>query len=330
VSAVTSCRTPRATPTRFRGVQRSACALQNSVAMLDESCISRRLALLLLVNQVGCDASDGGSDATGAGGGATSASSGGGGGQALLDNHEPQRWGSFVVGRGEIADQPADAFLTAHFDADPPPEGPSSWTCDQWTHGDCVAAVCTSTAEASGAPKRRFASAGRLQLGGSLLPLIADPGDDQRYNAGTTGELYAPGASLVFTASGDVVPAFSATVAAPPAFELSAAALADLDVLDRDRDLVVDWQPGPGTARVHLGVDTGRPDDDVTEQIQCDVPFSSGRLVVAAEALAVLEPGLELHLTVAARSSTEVIAGDWRVDVAISDFRIIHWPAVLP
>lgn len=178
---------------------------------------------------------------------------------------------------------------------------PSVAACQSETDGDCVAYVCGPTPPPvdSGAPTDagvRVTQAGVVTLSGARIPAGTklSPGADGKYPPLSLAGLdaWSGGESLVVSAAGGEVPAFSGNVIAPaPSVTLSAPAVSPtvkVDV-DRSKPLSVSWTgAGAGTLTVST---TGTMTGGGSASVTCRFDASKGAGQMPAKLLSKLPAG---------------------------------------
>ncbi|AKF05500.1 hypothetical protein [Sandaracinus amylolyticus] len=169
--------------------------------------------------------------------------------------------------------------------------------------GDCIALTCPGGSETA----THDAGALSASIDGVELLVAGEPGASGIYSALGTGAAFEAGDVVRFAATGADVPAFSADVIAP-----SAPAITLPTTISRDAPLTLTW--GATTAesvQVGLvGAGTG---------VRCIVPAARGSVTVDPALLASEALGSNTLLNVTAFTTTEVVAGDYALDVSVSD-----------
>jgi hypothetical protein len=174
--------------------------------------------------------------------------------------------------------------------------------------GSCRSYVC------DGATAPTLTSAGELRVmlgGGELRTLIYDS-SLQSYYWSAERTVFAAGDVLTVQATGADVPAFDATVTAPPPLSTSLPTFAT-----RAADLTVSWTPPSNAQRIALTIFpsvTGEP------SIMCQTNASAGTIRVPAALLSDLSPGT-VSVGLGATNRAERAAGQYAVVMNATDTR---------
>lgn len=315
-------------------------------------CLRAAMSLAVLSSLAGCAGETGtGGDEPGgasaepqetgpAGAGGGGDGSGGAGGEAPA---EPTRTGYVLVARMSHleTDDPGSALAGLLAELESEPRRPSSVvaTCEEVVMGACTYRRCEVVVPgASTSTPPTYSSAGTLSVGGDAEPLTASPGEDSTYKADWSPDLlgidqpWPSGGTVTVDASGDEVPAFTASVRAPTRYLLDASTY-PFGTVDRTEDLVLQWTAlGDGDSTVFLDIES-RAGDGVGARIECEVPVVDEQLVVPRELLARLPPAARDHedgpiVWIGSYERTWVTAGDWNVSVAVSDYPVPLFVAI--
>jgi len=137
--------------------------------------------------------------------------------------------------------------------------------CDPFCDGTLCTApnVCT--------PFPALLSAGTLTLSSPGTRAVVLEPDVTGYGASFESQVFADGAPITFTAAGDEVPTFTATLTAPPTMVANG-----LDGLSLKSPLVFDWE-APATpldtrVLIRLQADRGQHGRALSAILECDVP----------------------------------------------------------
>ena len=178
-------------------------------------------------------------------------------------------------------------------------------TGDQ-TVGACTVSTCTSTMQPTAV------SAGVVTLSGAAQPIMLTPGTDKTYTAFMSmSPLFAGGESVVVSAAGADVPAFSKSITMPGKATItspSKPAAGTFLAVSRSADFSVTWTGGgSGSLQIFVSGTSGR--------VTCRFPAGSDSAAVPAAALAMLPAG-NGSFAMAAIADGEQDAGDYAVDVS--------------
>jgi hypothetical protein len=222
------------------------------------------------------------------------------------DGTDPRKTGAIeiddsFVGRGPR--QWLDGSVAATFRrvAKGPPGG-----CSKTSYGACYQSRCTGSMET------KTASAGTIFIEGLTLPVTLEDAGDEAYEAFFEHKrLFSGGESVTIVSSGDEVPAFRASMPAPPQPTLVRPSISDSDAIvnaSKSTDLELAWTGGgAGLVRVSFQSSAGVFD--------CDFDARDGLAVVPRDALSRM--GRTALMSVTALGTTFVAAGDWGISLTL-------------
>jgi len=187
-------------------------------------------------------------------------------------------------------------------------------------HVATVDACIVRTCEAGGSSSPLEAGALSVRADGAPVATIVPDSLGRYANPAGKAPIWAPGARVDFSAAGGAVPAFQATLTAPPTLEVLEPA-GEAMSLDRAAGMKVRWTPGlPGTVRVAIR-QSGVPGRTALEgggSIDCFYDRASGAALVPPQALAGLAPSAETHAMVYAADTSRVRAGEHDILVLVN------------
>jgi hypothetical protein len=229
----------------------------------------------------------------------------------------------------------------ATFSTDTPPR--LSIGAAFWGEGSGGAGVRCSTRQAGACSVRacepgdakKALDSGTIAVLADDAPLVALSPDPLGKYANPAGKAkpWAPGARIHFLASGGDVPAFEATLPAPPALDViePQATIARLTV-DRAAGVRARWLAGDaGTVRLAVRQERA-PQRTALEggvAVDCFYPRSAGAATVPPEALTDLDPSASAQVMVFATETTRVRAGDHDVLLLVNTGGVFVQAAVL-
>lgn len=192
--------------------------------------------------------------------------------------------------------------------------------------GACQFFMCTDVL-----PPSASYSAGVLTIAGATIPISLVPDASNTYSSlQTEGDLFVGGESLMLSAPGDQVPAFTAMVTAPvrPTITSPAAPTTQPLVITRSAGLTVTWGDGStgggSTGWVHAVV-AGGP--NASTEVECRFDAAAGTGTIPAELLMMVPTGDPGWYRFEGLAVDEVDAGDWAV--AFSAVYQAVWPSGL-
>lgn len=280
--------------------------------------------LLLLVNACGDDdsggsrpsggAGTGGSSGTGgaagssgSGGSAGSAgSAGGGAGGAGGSAGQTGKHGTIGVSTNAAMGSALAGYSTFASFLEMGPSG-----CDLTTHGDCAVARCDFT---DPPPTTTFASAGDITVTGGIEPVTMKPSVDKTYDyASGTQQLFQGGEQLQFSAAGDDIPAFTATITAPPTLELQQPSSTPVS-LQKTGDFVAAWTPvSDAVVEIEFSL---QPSATEIVNVRCSFDASAGTGTIPASIVSELPSGTSGDMNIALVRSPSVAPGaEWIIAV---------------
>lgn len=204
-------------------------------------------------------------------------------------------------------------------------DGGQSGPCSVMPVGGCRLRSCPRDTDMGGiarGPLRTNVGAGMVTLTGpaGMMPLAA--GSDGSYSLSLgTDKPWSGGESFTISATGDVVPAFTATLLAPSRPRMLTPARPAMNgpnpTATRSAGLPITWSAAsPGTMTITIATDTATSFLDLL----CDTATSSGSYTVAPEALAALPAdGTDTTLTANVSNSSTTMAGDWPITFTIEN-----------
>jgi hypothetical protein len=203
--------------------------------------------------------------------------------------------GNAFVGQG--AREGVNGSVDARFHASGP--------CAKTWYETCYVSSCPGDEPANGA------SAGTISIGGLAVPIRLERQDGARYQAIHGRQLFSGGEVITVSSSGAEVPAFHATLEAPPQPTLTHPPISDSHAIvngSKSADWSLAWTGGgAGIVRVSL--------QSRSTSVTCDFKASDGEARVPRAALARMD-----HTALVAVSAIEtatVSAGDWSVAVVV-------------
>ncbi len=196
--------------------------------------------------------------------------------------------------------------------------GPASANpCVITTSSNCTTTVCTSDGGLSETVVT-LSSAGTLSIAGTLVDggISLMPRTNGTYYDQLNTQLWAGGETLTLSATGAVVPAFSAqTVVAPLDIVVTAPSCAtnNCGTLSRSTPLTVSWTGG-GSSTVDVDLTVNDSVNLRVGKILCTFPASAGTGVIPTGVLATVPAG-QGFLTIKPTGSTSFAAGAWMVSI---------------
>ena len=189
-------------------------------------------------------------------------------------------------------------------------------SCHFSSSGLCQINDCTAMPGSASYDYGPLAGAGTITATVGAQSLVMPRNSAGSYQTSVEGFFWNDGdpVSVSASGSGDGVPAFTATVMAPPEFVIRAPVVGDsykVELPNRSA-IPIEWDPGAGDVEVELVA--GSPLDHSVTAI-CKGSFSSGSLTLPAEAIAALPAG-DADVLVIRSSVVKVAAGDWQVAVS--------------
>jgi hypothetical protein len=180
--------------------------------------------------------------------------------------------------------------------------------------GPCTITVYTTPQVYAG---RAFPSAGTITISGldepvSMAPTGSGPGLYAPI-ASHTNSLFSAGESVTISATGAVVPAFTANLVAPSLIDLQSPAVTNDTglTLDRSADLTVVWSGGGfGTVAVDFV-------DSAHTSVGCTFPSSDGTGTIPKAALAALVPEGVGALQIDVQSTQTLMIDGWTILVYV-------------
>ena len=163
--------------------------------------------------------------------------------------------------------------------------------------------------------------AGTVTVTGAAVLISMTPSTEGLYGGfDASQEMFAGGTTLSVTATGDEVPAFTASLQAPGKAMITSPARPPNDTLtiDRRSGLPVSWTGGSGA----MGV-TVVGDGDLSRSVLCSFDASAGNGTVPAELLTMLPAG-QGSVGFVTQSETRVSDGDW--DISFRGSYNAVWP----
>ena len=200
---------------------------------------------------------------------------------------------------------------------------PGGRVCSTTTSGPCVLTDCTASGADAGASDGLSDPAGSIRIEGGALPAgygtsYQDDGTYAYEETPVTGAPWNVGDPITFTASGEWVPTFTATVPAPATSATVSTVDAGTDAgaapVDRTQPYVVHWTGAAG-GKVDLVVNSGGTTLH-TVSAACTFDAAAGMGAVPAAVLAKMVAGPAETLLYPA-SDTTVIAGQYTVSVSV-------------
>jgi hypothetical protein len=182
------------------------------------------------------------------------------------------------------------------------------------TMDECSVQQCNFT----GTPPQ--VSAGAITITGAMQPITLAPMANNVYPTFTVmAALFRGGESLTVAAAGAEVPAFSHSLVVPAKATItSPVEPSTFLTVDRSRDFAVAWTGGGG-GQLQVALDG----PGASQRLVCRFEASAGSGTIPASALALVPAG-QGGFSMAATEITEVIAGDWAVEV-VGIFNAV-WP----
>lgn len=232
-----------------------------------------------------------------------------------LDASGPTRSGFVELLRERDDVRPGGVTLSAYFDSVSPA------ISDRWLfasgcvvidrEGPCRAITCNGTpsSESAGNITGRWRD---RTIDTYLLPEVAELAGAVIDEYIGTGPLDVEAGELIgVTATGDVVPAFTATVTEPDPVEATLPTR-----VSRSTDLVVTWTPS-AAAEMDVFL-TPMPIDSPI--VVCTVPASAGAVTLPGRLVAgTSDRSTTAWLTLQSIETTTVVAGDYQIDVYAAD-----------
>lgn len=163
---------------------------------------------------------------------------------------------------------------------------------------DCAAAAPDATDDA-----------GELRASGGATSVSATVnGELGQYSRTGEGAVFEPGDVVTFEGTGGAVPAFTADVIAP-----DAPAVTFPSALARTAPLTITWSATTAETMQVTILPTSRG-----PVVRCVVPASAGTLTVDPSLLDGYETGTSVTLSTSALRTTEVVVGDYALDVSVA------------
>ena len=251
---------------------------------------------LALVWLIGCGGSSGGGG-----------DGGGGGGDGLMPDTgvTPTRFGSVFVQSYLAQTQGGSAIATFQTESGP---------CTRQMTGACEIDDCTSTTPT-------LVSAGTVAISGTQPAISMPIQPDKTYHQVTsTTPFFAGGESLMFSAAGADVPAFSKTLTAPGKATITAPAKPGTVLgVNRGQDFVVTWTGG-GAGEVQVAL---LPGGSNTVSVYCRFPAAAGTGTIPSATLAHLAGGSGAFAMASVAATTQA-AGEWNVH--LEAYYNANWP----
>ncbi len=206
---------------------------------------------------------------------------------------------------------------------------PGGDVCSTTTSGPCVLTDCTAAGVDAGASDGRSDPAGTITISGGVLPAgygtkYEDKGTYAYTETPVTGAPWNIGDLITFKASGEWVPAFTASVPAPafsatvPTLSTEAGAEAGADAgapsIDRTQPYAVSWTGASG-GKVDLLVNSGGSTlHSVSATCSFDAAAGTGTIPAAVMAKMVAGAGQALLYPA---SDTVVVSGQYTVAISV-------------
>lgn len=204
-------------------------------------------------------------------------------------------------------------------------DGGASGPCSVTPAGACRLRSCPRDTDMGGIarpPMRTNVGAGTVTLTGPAGAMPLAVGSDGSYSVSLgTMKPWSGGESFTMSATGDVVPAFTATILAssrprmltPPRPAMNGPNPTAM----RSAGLPITWSAAsPGTLTITIATDTATS----FLALLCDVATSAGSYTVAPEALAALPTdGTNTTLTANVANTSTMMAGDWPVTFTVEN-----------
>src|SRR5688500_11276156 len=178
------------------------------------------------------------------------------------------------------------------------------------------------------------ASAGMITITGGVMPITLTPNADKSYTALTsqTAPLFSGGASVMLSAAGADVPAFSASLTMPAKATITSPveppSSSPYLIVNRAQDFTVRWSGGGGTFQIGMYSPTTWP------ALVCKFPASAGSGTIPSSALMMLPAGMG-SFAMATIADGDKVAGDYAVDISAyfnavwADNSVVNGPAKL-
>ncbi|HTQ08113.1 MAG TPA: hypothetical protein VMI54_29870 [Polyangiaceae bacterium] len=189
--------------------------------------------------------------------------------------------------------------------------GPSDGRCTTDTIGPCEVTTCSDTSASSASSTTTTApDAGPITIASATtgLDVTLTPATSGSYSFATRqGPAFTGAGSVVFTAAGNVVPAFTTTLPAPAPTVVKVVPT----IVDPASDLSLAWDGGVAGVETRVQTDGGGGAPDAS--LICTVDSTLGALTIPSAVLERLAPGT--NFLVLSVSQGKVTAGDF--DVAV-------------
>ena len=187
----------------------------------------------------------------------------------------------------------------------------SSYCTNSAPVGPCEVMMCPA-----GTAPPPDASAGTITITGGVMPITLTPNADKSYTAITsqTAALFTGGASVMFSAAGADVPAFSTSLTMPAKATITSPveppSSSPYLIVNRAQDFTVRWSGGGGTFQIGLYSPT-----TTWPALMCKFPASAGSGTIPSSALMMLAAGMG-SFSMSTIADADKTAGDYAVDVS--------------